>query len=63
MRPFPRQSRAALRAHSRMARSRSALPTSLTEESGIAAAAMLGESRLPKKGYSTPAATGTLAAL
>ncbi len=43
--------------------SRSALPTTLTEDSAIAAAAITGESRIPKNGYSAPAATGTPAAL
>lgn len=32
------------------ARSRSALPTTLTEDSAIAAAAMIGDSRMPKAG-------------
>ena len=36
-----------------------ALPITLTDDSAIAAAAMMGESRMPKNGYSTPAATGT----
>jgi len=41
--------------HSRAVRSRIALPITLTEDSAIAAAAMIGESRMPKIGYSTPA--------
>jgi [protein-PII] uridylyltransferase len=40
-------------------RSRKALPTTLTELSAIAAAAITGDSRSPNTGYSTPAATGT----
>ncbi len=43
--------------------SRSALPTTDTELRLIAAAAMTGESRMPKNGYSTPAAIGTPSAL
>ena len=43
--------------------SRNALPMTLTEESAIAAAAMMGESMTPRNGYSTPAAMGTPAAL
>jgi hypothetical protein len=35
-----------------MTRKRRALPTTLTEESAIAAAAMIGESRIPKWGAS-----------
>ena len=31
----------------------------LTDDSAIAAAAMIGDSRMPKNGYNTPAATGT----
>ena len=42
---------------------RSEFPTTLTDESAIAAAAMMGDSRSPKKGYSKPAATGTPRAL
>jgi hypothetical protein len=42
---------------------RSALPTTLTDESAMAAAAMIGDSRMPKNGNSTPAATGTPAEL
>jgi len=37
-------------AHSRVIRNRKALPTTLTEESAMAAAAMIGESRMPKFG-------------
>ena len=44
-------------------RSLSALPTTETEDSDIAAAAKIGESRMPKNGYRTPAAIGTPAAL
>ena len=40
-------------------RKRSALPITDTELSDIAAAAIIGDSRMPKNGYSTPAATGT----
>jgi hypothetical protein len=43
--------------------SRSALAMTLTDESAIAAAAITGDSVRPKKGYSTPAAIGTPAAL
>jgi hypothetical protein len=43
--------------------SRSALLTTLTELSAIAAAAMMGDNSMPKKGNSTPAAIGTPAAL
>src|SRR3546814_857387 len=42
---------------------RSALVTTLTDDSAIAAAAMIGESRMPKIGLSKPAAIGTPAAL
>ena len=35
---------------SRVTRSRSALPTTLTDDSAIAAAAMIGDSRMPKRG-------------
>jgi hypothetical protein len=45
------------------ARSLIALPMTLTEDSAIAAAAMIGDSNIPKTGYSTPAAIGTPAAL
>lgn len=37
-------------AHSRVARRRSAFPTTLTEDSAIAAAAMIGDSSTPKVG-------------
>ena len=40
-------------------RSRSAFPMTDTELKLIATAAIIGESRIPKKGYSAPAATGT----
>ncbi len=43
--------------------SRSAFPITLTEDSAIAAAAIMGDSRRPKTGYSTPAAIGTPAPL
>lgn len=49
--------------HSRTARRRIALPITLTEDNAIAAAAMIGDSRIPKNGKSTPAATGTPSAL
>ncbi|GCC49081.1 hypothetical protein chiPu_0033128 [Chiloscyllium punctatum] len=42
---------------------RSALPITLTEDSAIAAAPTIGDSRMPNSGYSTPAAIGTPAAL
>jgi len=45
--------------HSRAPRNRKALPTTDTELKLIAAAAIIGLSSSPKKGYSTPAATGT----
>ena len=44
--------------YSRTARSRRALPTTDTELSAMAAAAITGDSRMPATGYSTPAATG-----
>jgi len=44
-------------------RRRSALPITDTELKLIAAAAMMGERRMPKNGYRTPAATGTPSAL
>jgi hypothetical protein len=37
-------------AHNDTVRSLSAFPITLTDESAIAAAAMIGESRIPKKG-------------
>lgn len=40
-------------------RSRSALPTTDTDDRLIAAAANIGDSRMPKNGNRTPAATGT----
>ncbi len=40
-------------------RSRNALATTETELNDIAAAAITGDSRTPKKGYRMPAATGT----
>ncbi len=40
-------------------RSRSALPITDTELKDMAAAAIMGDSRMPKNGYSTPAAMGT----
>jgi hypothetical protein len=36
--------------HNEIRRSRSEFPTTLTDESAIAAAAMIGESRMPKIG-------------
>lgn len=45
------------------ARSRNALPTTLTDDNAIAAAAMIGDSSNPNTGYSTPAAIGIPAAL
>lgn len=38
---------------------RNALPITETELRLIAAAAMIGDNNKPKKGYKTPAATGT----
>ncbi len=49
--------------HSRTVRRRMALPITLTDDSAMAAAAMIGDSRMPKSGYSMPAATGTPRAL
>ena len=46
------------RGYVRAARKRSALPMTDTELSAIAALAMMGLSRMPSQGYSTPAATG-----
>lgn len=40
-----------------------AFAMTLTEDNDMAAAAMMGESRTPKNGYSSPAATGTPALL
>ena len=45
--------------HTRTLRNRSAFPITETELKLIAAAAIIGLGRMPKKGYSTPAATGT----
>jgi hypothetical protein len=50
--------RAARILYMRVIRSRSALPITETELKLIAAAAMMGLKRIPKAGYSTPAATG-----
>src|SRR5262245_25670224 len=44
-------------------RSRLALVTTDSDEKAIAAAAMIGERRIPKNGYNTPAATGMPTAL
>ena len=44
-------------------RSRDAFAITLTDDSAMAAAAMIGDSRMPKNGYSTPAATGMPSAL
>lgn len=41
----------------------SALPTTLTEEKAIAAAAIIGFNKKPKNGYKTPAAIGMPTAL
>lgn len=49
--------------HSFTPRSRDAFAITLTEDSAMAAAAMIGDSRMPKNGYSTPAATGMPSAL
>jgi hypothetical protein len=51
------------RTHSFTLLSRSALAMTLTDESAIAAAAITGDNVRPIKGYSTPAAIGTPAAL
>jgi len=40
-----------------------ALPTTDKDDSAIAAAAMAGDSRMPKNGYKIPAATGIPMAL
>ena len=61
--PAPSPAAASLIAQSRTRDSRSALATTLTEDSAIAAAAIIGDSRMPNTGYSTPAAIGTPAAL
>ena len=52
-----------VQAFSRTRPSRSAFPITDTDERLIASAAMMGESSMPDRGYSTPAATGTPAAL
>ena len=44
-------------------RKRNALAMTLTEDSAMAAAAMIGDSSQPKAGYNRPAAIGTPAAL
>ena len=44
-------------------RNRNALPITLTEDSDIAAAAKTGDSKIPKNGYSNPAAIGIPAVL
>jgi hypothetical protein len=49
--------------HNRSLRSRSALPTTDTELSDIARAAMTGLSKMPRTEYRTPAAIGTPSAL
>ena len=36
--------------HNRVTRNRNAFPTTLTEDNAMAAAAMIGESRIPKLG-------------
>jgi len=62
----PRNCRAiatVLLAHRPTRRNLREFATTLTDESAMAAAAMMGESSIPKKGYSIPAATGTPNAL
>lgn len=49
--------------HNDTRRSRSAFPTTERELRLMAALAQMGVIRMPKKGYSRPAATGTLSAL
>src|SRR5438067_2099810 len=44
-------------------RSRKALATTLTDDRAIAAAATMGDNKIPKTGYRAPAATGTPTAL
>lgn len=44
-------------------RSLNALPITLTELNAMAAAAIIGDKRMPNTGYKTPAAIGTPAAL
>jgi len=51
------------RPHNLFAFNRSALPTTLTDDNAIAAAAMIGDSSTPNVGYRIPAAIGTPAAL
>jgi hypothetical protein len=46
-------------AHRLTRRNRNALPITDTELKLMAAAAIMGDSSRPKKGYNTPAATGT----
>ena len=50
------------RAYNFNRRSLRAFPTTLTDESAIAAAAMISDSRIPKIGYRTPVAIGKPAA-
>ncbi|MBL0011281.1 MAG: hypothetical protein IPP22_10355 [Nitrosomonas sp.] len=40
-------------------RNRNALTITLTDDSDIVAAAKIGDSKMPKNGYSTPTAIGT----
>jgi hypothetical protein len=47
----------------RTLRSRKAFPTTLKEDSAMAAPAMIGESNSPNVGYKMPAAMGIPAAL
>ena len=51
------------RGHSLTPFRRGALPTTLTDEKAMAAAASIGESNQPKTGNRMPAATGTPSAL
>jgi hypothetical protein len=44
-------------------RSRNALLITLTEDNAIAAAAKIGESKMPRNGYNTPVAIGIPAVL
>ena len=44
-------------------RKRLALVTTVTEDKAIAAPAIIGFNKIPKKGYSKPAATGILMVL
>ena len=50
-------------AYSLITLSRKALVITLTEDNDIAAAAMIGDNRMPVNGYRSPAATGIPAAL